>query len=62
MQREVSHPSSPVRFEPLMLSIPQPPETRTARRVDPDNDPVTWSDRMRKIDELEEPERWDGMS
>lgn len=28
-------------------------------QVDPDK---TWSDRMREIDQLEEPERWDGMS
>lgn len=63
MQQSSSPTTSQTPFKPLMLSIPGSdavdPKSKKLESVE---DSRTWSDRMREIDQLEEPERWDGMS
>lgn len=62
MQREISQPTSPTPLEPLMFSIPKSNSSRLEQsKPDTDVDHRTWSDRMREIEQLEDPERWDGM-
>ena len=62
MQREISQPTSQAPLEPLMFSIPKPKSSRSEQsKLDTDEDHRTWSDRMREIEQLEDPERWDGM-
>lgn len=62
MQREISQPTSQTPLEPLMLNIPHNDSFRFEQsKPDTDEDHRTWSDRMREIERLEDPERWDGM-
>ncbi len=64
MQRSISNPSSQATpIQPVMLSIPERQDIPSGfEKVDPNEDPLTWSDQMREIEQLEDPERWDGMS